>query len=65
MVMSPQVSWLFFNAASEVPIADPYGSSEQRGKNSQLAAARRVALKIPAFLLQRVGRFRTKYRSIR
>jgi hypothetical protein len=35
-----------FQGASEVPIADSYGPSEQCWKNSQQAAARRVALKM-------------------
>jgi hypothetical protein len=35
-----------FQGASEAPISESYGSSEQRGKNSQLAPARRVALKM-------------------
>src|SRR5271166_4945142 len=43
MVMSPQVSWLFFEAQAKRPYLDSYGSSEQRG-NGQPAAARRVAL---------------------
>jgi hypothetical protein len=29
---SPQVSWLVFQGASEVPISVSYGSSEERGK---------------------------------
>gem|GEM_PF-3065263 len=32
MVMSPQVSWLFFEARAKHPYLDSYGSSEQRGK---------------------------------
>jgi hypothetical protein len=57
MVMSPggrQVSWLFFKAvraglAVKRPYLDSYGSSPATAgrKNSQLAAVRRVALKMP------------------
>jgi len=36
-VMSPQVGWLFFKAQAKRPYLDSYGSSEQRGKNSQPA----------------------------
>src|SRR5271157_3249507 len=53
MVMSPQVSWLFFKAvraglAVKRPYLDPYGPSPAVAgrKNSQLTAARRVALKM-------------------
>jgi predicted transcriptional regulator len=35
-----------FQGASEAPISESYGSSEQRGKNGQLVPARRVALKM-------------------
>src|ERR1700737_470873 len=34
MVMSPQVSWLFFKARAKRPYLDPYGPSEQRGKTA-------------------------------
>ena len=34
MVMSPQVSWLFFKARMKRPYLDPYGPSEQRGKTA-------------------------------
>jgi hypothetical protein len=46
MVMSPQVSWLFFEARAKRPYLDSYGSKRATRKNSQLAAARRVALKM-------------------
>ncbi len=39
-----------FQGASEAPISVSYGSSEQTRKNSQLAAARRVALKMGRLL---------------
>jgi hypothetical protein len=34
MVMSPQVSWLFFKARAKRPYLDQYGPSEQRGKTA-------------------------------
>src|SRR5271165_1536810 len=34
MVMSPQVSWLFFKARAKRPYLDSYGSSEQRRKTA-------------------------------
>jgi hypothetical protein len=43
---SPQVSWLFFKATSEVPISEFIRVERATPKNSQLAAARRVALKM-------------------
>jgi hypothetical protein len=35
-----------FQGASEAPISESYGSSEQRRKTAALAAAQRVALKM-------------------
>jgi len=34
MVMSPQVSWLFFKARAKRPYLNRYGSSEQREKTA-------------------------------
>src|SRR5260370_5057957 len=61
MVMSPggrRVSWLFFKARAKRPYLDSYGSSPAAAgrKKSQLAAARRVALKM--------GRLGETYRRI-
>jgi hypothetical protein len=44
------VSWRFFKARAKRPYLNSYGSSEQRGKNRQLVAARRVALKMDRLL---------------
>src|SRR5271157_3330797 len=46
MVMSPQVSWAVFQGASEAPISGFIRVKRATRKNSQLAAARRVALKM-------------------
>jgi len=46
MVMSPQVSWLFFKARAKRPYLDPYGPSEQRGKTANWPRPGGVALKM-------------------
>src|ERR1700759_1722734 len=35
MVMAPQVSWLFFQGASEAPVSDPYGPSESGARPTE------------------------------
>ena len=52
MVMSPQVSWLFFKARAKRPYPSHTGRASN-AENSQLAAARRVALKMGRRLVAR------------
>jgi hypothetical protein len=46
MVARPQVSWLFFKARAKRPYLDLIRVERATRKNSQLAAAQRVALKM-------------------
>jgi len=46
MVISPQVSWLFFKARAKCPYLDPYGPSEQRGKWAGGCVARRLRIEL-------------------
>ena len=46
MVMSPQVSWLFFKARAKCPYLGLIRAERPTRKNSQLAAAQKVALKM-------------------